>query len=145
LTWFVIAVFMLKTSVGVAFQVLPLIVFVSAIMGILVYLGVIQLVIKISARILTLKIPGLEAFTCSMLIFMGIETITGVRDYIKNMNESRIFTIMTTIDLRKFAVTTYDIPVGDQGFSCLFFDHHDDRGYCQPVDLSVKVVWSRNY
>jgi CNT family concentrative nucleoside transporter len=73
-------------------------VFVSAIMGILVYLGVIQFVIKLLARLFyrTLKITGVEAFTCSLLIFMGIETITGVRDYIKNMNESRIFTIMTT-------------------------------------------------
>lgn len=135
-TQFVVAIFMLKTSVGVeifravnygfvkflsysdqgarflfgklvdspdtgatvAFQVLPLIVFVSAVMAILVYLGVIQFVIKALARIFyrTLKITGVEAFTCSLLIFMGIETITGVRDYIKNMNESRIFTIMVT-------------------------------------------------
>ncbi len=133
---FVIAVFMLKTPVGVkifewvnlafvkvlsysdkgakflfgslvdsrdigaavAFQVLPLIVFVSALMGILVYFGIIQFVVKLFARLFyrTLKITGVEAFISSLLIFMGIETITGVRDYISRMNESRIFTIMTT-------------------------------------------------
>lgn len=82
----------------VAFQVLPLIIFVSALMGILVYLGVIQLVVKWLARIFykTLKITGVEAFIASLLIFMGIESITGVKDYIRGMNDSRIFTIMTT-------------------------------------------------
>jgi len=81
-----------------AFQVLPLIIFVSALMGILVYLGVIQWVVKLFARIFykTLKITGVEAFISSLLIFMGIESITGVKEYIRNMNESRIFTIMTT-------------------------------------------------
>ncbi len=135
-TQFVIAVFMLKTAVGVvifesvnrffvkflsysdqgakflfgrlvdsqeigailAFQVLPIIVFVSAVMGILVYLGVIQFVIKLLARVFykTLKITGVEAFIASLLIFMGIESITGTKDYLENMNQSRIFTIMTT-------------------------------------------------
>jgi CNT family concentrative nucleoside transporter len=136
ITQFAIAVFMLKTSIGVvifkavnkffvtllgysdkgagflfgslvdsreigatlAFQVLPVIVFVSALMGILVYLGVIQFVVKLFARFFykVLKITGAEAFISSLLIFMGIETITGVKEYIKNMNESRLFTIMTT-------------------------------------------------
>ena len=81
-----------------AFQALPVIIFISALMAILVYFGVIQFFIKILARIFykTLKITGVEAFVSSLLIFMGIETITGVREYIKNMNESRIFTIMVT-------------------------------------------------
>ncbi len=136
ITQFLIALFMLKTPVGVeifkavnhffvkvlgysdqgskflfgslvdsqdigaivAFQVLPLIIFVSALMGILVYLGVIQWVVKLFARVFykTLKITGVEAFISSLLIFMGIESITGVKEYIQNMNPSRIFTIMTT-------------------------------------------------
>jgi CNT family concentrative nucleoside transporter len=81
-----------------AFQVLPLIIFVSALMGVLVYLGVIQFLVKLLARVFykTLKITGVEAFTSTLLIFMGIETITGVREYIRNMNDSRLFTIMTT-------------------------------------------------
>jgi CNT family concentrative nucleoside transporter len=81
-----------------AFQVLPLIIFVSALMGILVYLGVVQFLVKLLARVFykTLKITGVEAFIASLLIFMGIESITGVKDYIRNMNDSRLFTIMTT-------------------------------------------------
>jgi len=81
-----------------AFQVLPLIIFVSAIMGILVYLGVIQFLVKLLAKVFykTLRITGVEAFISSLLIFMGIESITGVKEYIRNMNDSRLFTIMTT-------------------------------------------------
>ena len=136
ITQLVIAVFMLKTPIGVkifdwvnnafvkvlsysdkgsgflfgklvdsqdigatlAFQVLPLIIFVSALMGILIYLGVVQFLVKLLARVFykTLKITGVEAFISSLLIFMGIESITGVKDYIRKMNESRVFTIMTT-------------------------------------------------
>jgi CNT family concentrative nucleoside transporter len=132
----VIAIFMLKTSIGVlifdwvnrifvkllgysdrgsellfgklvssgeigatlAFQALPVIIFVSALMGLLVYLGVIQFVIRQLAKIVykILKITGIEAFVSSLLIFMGIEAITGVKDYIRNMNDSRIFTVMVT-------------------------------------------------
>ncbi|MCK4836579.1 MAG: NupC/NupG family nucleoside CNT transporter [Candidatus Aminicenantes bacterium] len=81
-----------------AFQALPVIIFVSAVMGILVYFGIIQFIIKLLARVFykTLKITGVEAFIVSLLIFMGIESITGVKEYIKNMNQSRIFTIMVT-------------------------------------------------
>ncbi|MGD2087248.1 MAG: nucleoside transporter C-terminal domain-containing protein [Candidatus Aminicenantes bacterium] len=136
ITQLVIAVFMLKTPIGVkifdwvnnafvkvlsysdkgsgflfgklvdsqdigatlAFQVLPLIIFVSALMGILIYLGVVQFLVKLLARVFykTLKITGVEAFISSLLIFMGIESITGVKDYIRKMNDSRVFTIMTT-------------------------------------------------
>ena len=81
-----------------AFQVLPLIIFVSALMGVLIYLGVIQFIVKLMARMFykTLKITGVEAFTATLEIFMGIETITGVREYIRKMNDSRVFTLMTT-------------------------------------------------
>jgi len=136
LTQFTIAVFMLKTPIGVeifkmvnkvfvkvlnysnhgsrllfgslvdsqeigatlAFQALPVIIFISALMAILVHFGIIQFLIKFLARIFyrILKITGVEAFIASLLIFMGIESITGVKDYIKNMNDSRIFTIMVT-------------------------------------------------
>jgi CNT family concentrative nucleoside transporter len=81
-----------------AFQALPVIIFVSALMGLLVYFGIIQFIIKLMARLFykTLKITGVEAFIASLLIFMGIESITGVKEYIRNMNQSRIFTIMVT-------------------------------------------------
>ncbi len=81
-----------------AFQALPVIIFISALMAIFVYFGVIQFIIKIMAKIFykVLRITGVEAFVSSLLIFLGIETITGVKEYIKNMNDSRIFTVMVT-------------------------------------------------
>jgi CNT family concentrative nucleoside transporter len=87
-----------KIGAIIAFQAMPIIVFVSAIMGVLVYFGVIQFIVKNLARFFyrVLKITGVEAFISTLLIFMGIESITGVKKYIENMNESRLFTIMTT-------------------------------------------------
>ncbi len=82
----------------VAFQVLPLIIFVSALMALLVYLGIIQFLVRLFAKLFyhSMGITGVEAFTSSLLIFMGIEALTGVKKYIENMNESRLFTIMAT-------------------------------------------------
>jgi len=79
-----------------AFQVLPVVIFVSALMGVMVHFGVIQFVIRQFARIFyrTLKITGVEAFITSLFIFMGIEAVTGVREFIRRMNDSRLFTIM---------------------------------------------------
>ena len=108
LTQFAIAVFMLKTPIGVeifkmvnkvfvkvlnysnhgsrllfgslvdsqeigatlAFQALPVIIFISALMAILVHFGIIQFLIKFLARIFyrILKITGVEAFIASLLI-----------------------------------------------------------------------------
>ena len=87
-----------KIGAQVAFQVLPLIVFVSALMYLLVYLGIIQFFVKLFAKLFyhSMRITGVEAFTSSLLIFMGIEALTGVKKYLENMNESRLFTIMAT-------------------------------------------------
>ena len=87
-----------KIGALVAFQVLPLIIFVSAFMGILIYFGIIQFIVKLLAKLFykTMKITGVEAFTSSLLIFMGIESLTGIKDYIKEMDDSSLFTIMTT-------------------------------------------------
>ncbi len=87
-----------KIGAQVAFQVLPLIVFVSALMYLLVYLGVIQFFVKLFAKLFyhSMKITGVESFTSSLLIFMGIEALTGIKKYLESMNESRLFTIMTT-------------------------------------------------
>jgi len=82
---------------SLAFSSLPLIIFVSALMGVLVYFGVIQFLIRQFARLFyrTLRITGVEAFTSSLLMFMGIETFTGVKKYLDRMNRSQLFTVMT--------------------------------------------------
>ncbi len=81
----------------VAFQVLPIIIFVSSIAGILYMYGIIQFIVKMFAWVMrrTMKISGLEAFLTSLFIFMGIETITTAKKYIEKMTRSELFTMMT--------------------------------------------------
>lgn len=81
-----------------AFQVLPLIIFVSALMGLLIHLGVIQFIVKILARLFykTLDVTGIEAFMTALQVFLGIEAVTGAGAYIRKMNEARLFVLMVT-------------------------------------------------
>ncbi len=87
------------TKIGaiVAFKVLPVIIFVSSFMAILAHLRIIEYTIKLLAHIFyrTLGISGAEAFASSLFIFMGIETVTGLKDYMEEMTDSEIFVIMT--------------------------------------------------
>ncbi len=87
------------TRIGatVAFKVLPVIIFVSSFMAVLAYLRIIEYTIKILAHIFykTMKISGAEAFATSLFIFMGIETITGLKRYVDEMTDSEIFLVMT--------------------------------------------------
>ena len=87
------------TNIGaiVAFKVLPVIIFVSSFMAVLAYLRIIEYTIKILAHIFyrTMGISGAEAFASSLFIFMGIETITGLKEYIEEMTDSEIFLVMT--------------------------------------------------
>lgn len=80
----------------VAFRVLPIIVFVSALMGILYFFGIIQFFVKLMAKIMqrTMKISGAESLGAALLIFMGIESSTAIKEYIKRMTRSEIFTYM---------------------------------------------------
>lgn len=81
----------------VAFRVLPIIIFVSALMGILYYFGIIQFFVKIMAKLMqkSMKISGAESLGAALLIFMGIESSTAIKEYIKRMTKSEIFTYMT--------------------------------------------------
>ncbi len=81
-----------------AFQVLPVIIFISALMAILVHLGLIQRLVRFFAAVFyrPLRLSGAEAFISTLLIFMGIEAITGVKAYIARMTPARLFTVMTT-------------------------------------------------
>lgn len=79
-----------------AFKVLPVIIFVSSLMAVLVHLGVVQLIVVFMARVMerTMKASGAEALISAMFVFMGIEATTGVKDYIRNMTRSELFTVM---------------------------------------------------
>ncbi|MEW6201870.1 MAG: nucleoside transporter C-terminal domain-containing protein [bacterium] len=86
-------------SIGavVAFKVLPTIVFISALMGVLYYFRIIQAFVWVMAKIMqwTMKASGAEALMAAMEIFMGIESTTGMKDYIRKMTHSELFTVMT--------------------------------------------------
>jgi CNT family concentrative nucleoside transporter len=80
------------------FHVLPLIIFVSALMALLIHLGVIAFIVKGLARVFyrTLDITGIEAFMAALQVFLGIEAVTGAGAYIRKMNEARLFTLLVT-------------------------------------------------
>lgn len=81
-----------------AFQVLPVIIFVSAISAMLHHLRVIQAIVGGIAWVMrrTLKTSGAETFCAALMIFLGIEATTAVRAYVKSMTRSELCVIMTT-------------------------------------------------
>ncbi len=82
----------------VAFQVLPVIIFVSALAGVLYHLRIIQALVKCMAWLMqkTLKTSGAETFGSALLVFAGIESMTALRGYLKTMTRSELCTLMTT-------------------------------------------------
>jgi CNT family concentrative nucleoside transporter len=81
-----------------AFQVLPVIVFVSALAGVLYHLRVIQVLVKLMAWLMrrTFRTSGAETFGAALLIFTGIESVTAIRAYLRDMTRSEIATLMVT-------------------------------------------------
>ena len=81
----------------VAFKVLPTIIFVSSLMAVLYYYGILQAIIRAMAWVMrkTMGASGIEAFMSSAFVFMGIEAITGVKAYIERMSRSELFCLMT--------------------------------------------------
>ncbi|MDY6821992.1 MAG: nucleoside transporter C-terminal domain-containing protein [Deferribacterota bacterium] len=81
-----------------AFTVLPVVIFVSSLSAILYYLGVLQFVVLIFARILKyfLKISGAESLATTANIFIGqTEAPLIVRPYIPKMTNSELLVLMT--------------------------------------------------
>ena len=79
------------------FQVLPTIIFFSALTSLLFYLGVIQIVVKFMAKGLTklLKISGAESLSVAGNIFLGqTEAPLLIKAYLDKMNKSEILLVM---------------------------------------------------
>ena len=79
------------------FQVLPTIIFFSALTSVLFYLGVIQWVVKILARGLTklLGISGAESLSVAGNIFLGqTEAPLMIKAYLEKMNRSEMLLVM---------------------------------------------------
>lgn len=80
-----------------AFQILPTILFFSALTSVLYYLGVIQKIVKWLAWALTksLGISGAESLSVAGNIFLGqTEAPLLIKAYLKNMNRSEILLVM---------------------------------------------------
>ena len=80
-----------------AFQILPTIVFFSALTSVLYYLGVIQKLVKMLAWLLTkfLGISGAESLSVSGNIFLGqTEAPLLIKAYLEKMNRSEILLVM---------------------------------------------------
>lgn len=80
-----------------AFQVLPTIIFFSALTSVLFYLGIIQWIVKAMAWLLskTLKISGAESLSVAGNIFLGqTEAPLLIKAYLEKMNKSEMLLVM---------------------------------------------------
>ncbi|MGE4357131.1 MAG: NupC/NupG family nucleoside CNT transporter [Candidatus Omnitrophota bacterium] len=88
-----------EKSIGfiLAIQVLPTIVFFSALMSLLYYWRIMPMVIRFFALIFTklMRISGAEALCSASNIFVGIESAFTIRPYIEKMTLSELCTILT--------------------------------------------------
>ncbi|HEY6808664.1 MAG TPA: nucleoside transporter C-terminal domain-containing protein, partial [Gemmatimonadales bacterium] len=90
-----------NSSMGLvfAFQVLPAIIFVSALFAILYYLGVMQLVVKVFAYMMNkvMGASGAESLNVAASIFMGqTEAPLTIRPFLPGMTRSELMTVMTS-------------------------------------------------
>jgi CNT family concentrative nucleoside transporter len=87
-------------SIGfiLAFQVLPVVIFFSALTSALYHLRLLQLVVRLFARAFhrTLGISGVEALYGASQIFVGIESALMVRPYLERMTKSEFLMLLTT-------------------------------------------------
>lgn len=82
-----------------AFQVLPTIIFISALFAVLYHIGVMQLVIRFFARLMlwTMKVSGAESLNVAASIFMGqTEAPLTIRPFLPGATRSELMTIMTS-------------------------------------------------
>ncbi len=87
------------TNIGMvfAFQVLPTIVYVAALFGVLYYLGVMQLIVRVLARgmVHVFGASGAESLCIAASIFMGqSEAPLTIRPFLVRLTESELFTVI---------------------------------------------------
>ncbi len=82
-----------------AFQVLPTIIFIAAFFAVLYYLGIMQLIIKAAAWVMTrvMGASGAESLNVAASIFMGqTEAPLTIRPFLPQVTRSELMTIMTS-------------------------------------------------
>ncbi len=90
-----------QSSLGLifAFQVLPTIIFIAAFFAVLYHLGVMQLIIRAGAWIMTtvMGASGAESLNLAASIFMGqTEAPLTIRPFLPELTESELMTVMTS-------------------------------------------------
>lgn len=83
----------------IAFQVLPTIIFISALFAVLYHLGIMQIVIRGFAWGMqrTMRISGAESLNVAASIFMGqTEAPLSIRPFLPTLTRSELMTIMTS-------------------------------------------------
>jgi CNT family concentrative nucleoside transporter len=88
------------SSIGVvfAFQILPAIIFVSALFAIMYYLGIMQLVVRAMAVVMNrlMRASGAESTNVAASIFMGqTEAPLTIRPFLSRLTRSELMTVMT--------------------------------------------------
>lgn len=86
-------------GVILAFQVLPIIIFIASLFSVLYYLGVMQMFVRGMAIAMqkVFKTSGAETTSVAASIFMGhTEAPLTIRPFLANLTESELFTIMTS-------------------------------------------------
>ncbi len=89
-----------NSSLGVifAFQILPAIIFISALFAMLYYLGVMQVIVRAFAVVMTklLGASGAESLNVGASIFMGqTEAPLTIRPFLPRLTQSELMTVMT--------------------------------------------------
>jgi CNT family concentrative nucleoside transporter len=82
-----------------AFQVLPVVIFICALFAILYYFGVMQVVIRIAAWVMTrvMGASGAESLNVAASIFMGqTEAPVTIRPFLPDLTHSELMTVMTS-------------------------------------------------
>ena len=86
-------------EVIIAFQVLPIIIFIATFFGILYHYGVMQAIIRVAARVMTrlMGASGAESLNVAASIFMGqTEAPLTIRPFLSNLTRSELMTVMTS-------------------------------------------------
>ena len=113
-----------------AFQVLPTIIFFSALTSLLFYLGIIQKLVKILAIILSkfLGISGMESLSVAGNIFLGqTEAPLLIKAYLEKMNKSEMLLVMiggmATVAGAVLAAYIGFLGGGDKALELVFAKH----------------------
>lgn len=79
------------------FQVLPSIVFFSALIAVLYYMGIMGFLVRIFARVFSrlFRLSGAESLTTASNIFVGVESVLTVKPHLNTLTRSEIHMVLS--------------------------------------------------